>query len=129
MKTKNLLTLCLFCGALLATTSAQAQGMDPAQMKERMIASYTEILDQLDLTDEQKEKVDPILETAVDKRLEEMNKLFESGSFEGFREMMEKQEAELAEQLGEVLSETQLTTFKELREKQLEEMRQRMGGY
>ena len=128
MKTTKLLAFCILFLGFFSASAAYAQGMDPAAFKERMITQYNEIMDQLDLTVDQKEKVDPMIVVAVDKRLESMEEVRASGDFQGMREMMEKQEEEFTTQLAEVLTEAQLTKYKELREEQNAQRRQRMGG-
>ena len=96
---------------------AQRSRASPEQMRERQESFNAELIEQLELSDDQTPKVDEILATALDARIEMMEEMSGGGSRpEGMREKMAAITAETLEKMTEVLTDDQLEAYKKILE-------------
>jgi len=96
---------------------AQRSRASPEQMRERQESFNAELIEQLELSDDQTPKVDEILATALDARIEMMEEMSGGGSRpEGMREKMTAITAETLEKMTEVLTDDQLEAYKKILE-------------
>jgi len=131
-----LLLIGLFALGTPLTANAQNQSVDKEAAKERVAAQIDSLVAHLDLSEGQEQKVRPILEESMEKRMERLQDFREENegksrrskrrALKNLRSDMETLNEETQDQLAEHLTDEQMQEYQEYREEQRKEMREQM---
>ncbi|GBC63289.1 hypothetical protein DENIS_4283 [Desulfonema ishimotonii] len=115
----------IFCVTTLSTASAMSHGKMRKKNPEQIVS---EMKTRLSLTDDQAEKILPVIESQTEKGQALFEKARSQGR-EGRKAMRSEMQAlarDTEEQLSAILTDDQMTEYKKMREEQRQKMRQRM---
>ena len=98
-----------------SAAQAQRRGFSPEEMRERQQEANEELMAELELSDKQALKVEEILVSALESRIEMIEEVRSGGGQrDGIREKMGELNEDTAAKLAEILSEDQMEKYNKI---------------